>query len=65
MSLLISPICTILVGLFVALVLPKWVKYGSRKRQNKIRFYMNITGIIIIIVGALTLYSRISLLLAE
>lgn len=56
-------ILTIAVGIFVALVLPKFFKYGTKKKRSKIQFYINIAGIAILIIGVLSLMSSINALM--
>ena len=53
---IITSICIILIGLLLSLILPKWVKFGNKKKRNKYQFYLNITGIITIIIGVINLY---------
>ena len=61
---ILSPIITILVGLFVCILVPKWVKYGKKKTRQKIQFWCNIIGIVLILIGGITLLRTLGYLFA-
>ena len=56
---IITSICIILIGLLLSLVFPKWIKFWSKNQRNKYRSYMNIVGLVIILIGIFSLYYAI------
>lgn len=60
---IITSICIVLIGLLISLILPKWIKFGSKSKRNKYRFYLNIVGVLVTLIGVLSLYYAIEELL--
>ncbi|MBR3959112.1 MAG: hypothetical protein IKJ81_03570 [Bacteroidales bacterium] len=60
----LSPIITILIGLFVWLLIPKWLKYGKKKTRQKIQFWCNIIGILLVLIGGISLVRMLGFLVA-
>ncbi|WP_300725938.1 hypothetical protein [uncultured Bacteroides sp.] len=60
----VTSICIILIGLLVSLVFPKWIKFGTKKTRGKYQFYLNIIGLVIILIGVVSLYQAIKGLFA-
>lgn len=45
----------IVVGLFIWKIMPHWIQSGTRKNKQKIRFYLNIIGAIIVLIGIISI----------
>ncbi len=50
-----SAIVSIVVGLLFWRFVPKWIKYGKKKTRQKIQFWCNIIGIVLMLFGIISL----------
>lgn len=52
---MLSSLIEIIIGMFVAFILPGWVKFGDAKGRSFIQLVLNVVGIIIILSGVIHL----------
>lgn len=52
----VFPIITIIIGFFVAVALPEWVKFGDKSTRQFVRLVFRIIGIMIAISGFINLF---------
>lgn len=48
-------IIQIVVGLFLWKIVPQWIQFGSRRKKQKIQFYLNIIGVVLILIGLISI----------
>ena len=53
-------IVAIVVGLIVWRLIPKWIKYGKKKTRQKIQFWCNIIGILLMLGGIITILNYLT-----
>ena len=58
-----SSLITIAIGLIIWMFIPKWIKYGKKKTRQTIQFWCNIIGIVIMLLGIISLISNFTDLL--
>ncbi len=54
---MISSIIKILVGLFIWKVAPRLIEFGDKKMKSFVQISLNVIGVIIVIMGVLSLLS--------
>lgn len=56
------PIIQIIAGLFLWRIAPGMVKHGTKKKKQQTRFWLNIAGIILLLLGVVNIVRYLLLL---
>jgi len=54
-----SSIIMIIVGLLIWKIVPGWIQNGSRKNKNRTKLGLNILGILIVVLGIVSLFKTL------
>ncbi|MCC8019844.1 MAG: hypothetical protein LIO85_08755 [Rikenellaceae bacterium] len=59
---MVFPIIQIIAGLFLWRIAPGMVKHGTKKKKQQTRFWLNIAGIILLLLGVVNIVRYLLLL---
>lgn len=57
---MINAIVKIILGYLLARIIPQWIKYGNKKTRDLLQLICNIIGIILVILGIVSLIKFLS-----